>query len=388
MKLAGHGIREMSRLGKPLRWSGTAIVVACCCTFSLLGDLLAAPPRWKTGAEFERALNAHVRDALWSAGTPVRQALTTLARTQEVAIMLDRRIDPGSGIELSVHDVSVREVIEQLAAQCGATPAYLNGVVYVGPRLGAAHLALVAKERRSEAQQLPRPMAQRLAAERAWRWDDLAEPRNLLDELVREAGVALADAEGLPHDLWPGMDLPALAWTDRMTLVLAGFGMTFAFSDGGQSARLVPMPEQAMVSRTYPAVLSSSRLDAIKSLFPQATIDTGAHRVELWGTQEEHERLQQLLQHQAIGRPSSRAAGKTVVTLSVTSQPVDAILKTLERQLGVTFQFDTGLEERLRTRVSFDVHEVPLQELLDAALTPAGLRHRQQGDVIVVSIKP
>jgi hypothetical protein len=38
--------------------------------------------------------------------------------------------------------------------------------------------------------------------------------------------------------------------------------------------------------------------------------------------------------------------------------------------------------------VSFDVHEVPLQELLDAALTPAGLRHRQQGDVIVVSIKP
>ncbi len=52
------------------------------------------------------------------------------------------------------------------------------------------------------------------------------------------------------------------------------------------------------------------------------------------------------------------------------------------------FEFDAGLEERLRTRVSFDVHEVPLPELLDAALAPAGLSHRQQGDVIVVSVKP
>ena len=77
-----------------------------------------------------------------------------------------------------------------------------------------------------------------------------------------------------------------------------------------------------------------------------------------------------------------------MLTLKVTSQPVEAILTTLERQLGVTFQFDAGLKERLGTRVSLDVYEVPLPELLNAALAPAGLSHRQQGDVIVISIKP
>jgi hypothetical protein len=388
MRSVVHGVCEMSRLGKPSHWCGTVFVVACCCALTSRGETGAAPPRWKTGAELDRALNARVRDIVWSAGTPVRQAVTALARTQGVAIMLDRRLDPGSDIELSVRDVPVREVIEQLAAQCGAAPAYLDGVVYVGPRSGTSPLAMVAKERRAEAQRLPRPMSQRLTAERAWRWDDLAEPRDLIDELAREAGITLEGTAQLPHDLWPAMDLPALAWTDRMTLVLSGFGLTFALADGGQSARLVPIPERTLVSRMYPATLPPSRVDAIKAQFPQATIEAGANRIELLGTPEEHERLQQLLRRQTTDRPPSRAAGKTVLTLKVASQPVEAILATLERQLGVTFQFDAGLEERLRTRVSLDVYEVALPELLDAALVPAGLSHRRQGDVIVISIKP
>ena len=51
--------------------------------------------------------------------------------------MLDRRIDPDSAIELSVHDVTMYDVIEQLAAQCEAAPSYLDGVVYLVPRTAA-----------------------------------------------------------------------------------------------------------------------------------------------------------------------------------------------------------------------------------------------------------
>jgi hypothetical protein len=341
-------------------------------------------PRWKTGAECQRALGARVGDVVWSAGTPVRQALTTLARMQGVAIMLDRRIDPGSVIELSARDLTVREIIEHLAAQCAAAPTYLDGVVYIGPRVSTIHLATVARERRTEVQQLARPWTERLAARRVWRWKERAEPRQLLAELAEEAGVQVTDAAQVPHDLWPALDLPALAWTDRMTLILTGFGLTFAFADGGQNVRLVPLPEPNLLSREYPAVLSSSQLEAVKTLFPQATIDPGGNRIELSGTADEHERLQQLLQRQATGRVPGRGAGKSVLTLKVTSQPVQAILTTLERQLGAKFQIAPDLEEQLSTRVSLDVREVPLTELLDAALAPAGLSHRRQGDVIVI----
>ncbi|MHB8969334.1 MAG: hypothetical protein ACYC3X_03920 [Pirellulaceae bacterium] len=351
-----------------------------------VGASFQSPIRWKTGKEFEHSLNTVVSDVVWSAGTSVRQAVTTLARTQGVAIMLDRRIDPESAIELSVHDVTLYDVFEQLAAQCDAAPCYLADVAYLGPRVGLGDMPAVANARRAEAQKFPRPVARRLLAERACRWDELSEPRKLIEELAREANVTIDGMAELPHDLWPAIDLPALAWTDRMTLVLAGFGKTFEFAEGGQRIRLVPIPASSVTSRTYPADVPSARLDDIRVRFPQAEIQADSQQITLRGTPQEHERLQKLLQKTASGRSASRPAGKTVLTLQVNSQPVDAILKTLERQLELSFQFDGELAEQLRTRVTFDVHEATLQELLQAALTPAGLAFRQQGEVIVIMV--
>jgi hypothetical protein len=182
------------------------------------------------------------------------------------------------------------------------------------------------------------------------------------------------------------MDLPALAWTDRVTLVLAGFGKTFEFVDGGKRIRLVPIPTPSETLKTYPANMPLARLDVIRALFPRAEIEADSQQITLRGTPEEHERLRQLLQKQLSGRSSNRLAGRTVLTLKVNGQPVDAILKILERQMDLSFQFDGLLEERLRTRVTFDVHEATLRELLRATLTPAGLAFRQQGDVIVIVV--
>jgi hypothetical protein len=385
MKLAAPGLCRISRLGKPLRHAMIVLAVAVVYACAARGDVWASlPPQAKAGADFLRALSVPLDDVVWSAGTPLRQALATLARAQNVAIMLDRRIDPGSAIELSVRNASVREVLEQLAAQCAAVPTYLDGVVYIGPRATTIHLASIAQERRAEAERLPRGLAQRVTAKRAWRWDDLAEPRALVAELAREADVEVENTQQLPHDLWPALELPALPWTDRMTLVLAGFGLTFTL-DEGRTVRLTPLPTPEVVSRTYPAILSSSQVETIKSLFPQATIDERGSQVELAGTPDEHERLKQLLQRQTSGRAPGRAGGKAVYTLKVNQQPIQAILKTLERQVGVKFQIGADVAERLDTRVSFDVHEVPLSELLDAALAPAGLDHRREGDTIVIA---
>ena len=71
---------EMSRLGKELRSCRLVALVSVACLASMNGPASQSPPRWKTGQEFERALNAVVRDVVWSAGTPVRQAVTTLAQ--------------------------------------------------------------------------------------------------------------------------------------------------------------------------------------------------------------------------------------------------------------------------------------------------------------------
>lgn len=389
MSRALHRLCGLSSLDKPVGSVTAVLTLLVVCCSPLAAHTVRLPARWKTGADFQRALDARLDDAVWSAGTAVRQALTTIAQTQGVAIMLDRRIDPGSAIELSLHGATVREIIEQLAAQCHAVPTYLDDVVYVGPREGTRNLASVATERREETQRTARAVAARLTARRPWHWDELAEPRALLAELADEARVKLEGVERVPHDLWAAWDLPGLAWSDRMTLLLAGFGLTYELADGGASARLVPMPAPTLVKRDYPATLPSSEHVALKALFPEAVIDERGTRVELSGTAEEHTRLQQWLRREAgtDRMPKPRAANNTRFTLSVTGQPVRAILDTLENQLNLTFQFASNVDEPLHTRVSFDVREVPLSELLDAALTPAGLTHRQQGDTIVIESK-
>ena len=78
------------------------------------------------------------------------------------------------------------------------------------------------------------------------------------------------------------------------------------------------------------------------------------------------------------------ARGKTVHTLKVDGQPIGAILKTLEQQLELQFRFEPGTAERLQTRVTFDLREVSLDELLRETLTPAGLAFRRDAAAVTV----
>jgi hypothetical protein len=207
----------------------------------------------------------------------------------------------------------------------------------------------------------------------------------LLDELAREADITFDDVARVPHDLWPAMDLPPLAWTDRVTLVLAGFDLTFELAASGGRARLVAMPAPARVSGEYPAQLPPAERAVLARLFPQAVVDDATGRVTLQDVPAEHTRLQQWLQRATAQRPRPRGVDRTVMTLRVIQQPVDAILRVIAERLGVTFEFEGELDEHLRTRVSVDVHDATLDALLTAALEPAGLTFRRRADVIVIA---
>ncbi len=217
---------------------------------------------------------------------------------------------------------------------------------------------------------------------RRWQWEELAEPRTLVQQLAQEAKVQIEGLDEIPHDLWPAADLPPLSWTDRMTLVLTGFGLTFEWTDRADRIRLVPLPKQSLVASAYPMTLTQAKLDDLAAQFPHAQIERTTNGITLRGTEEEHHRLQQLLQQSATGLRRPRRTTTTVHTLRVSQQPVGAILKTLEQKLELRVDFASDVTEQLQTRVSFDLREVPLEKLLDATLTPAGLTHRRDGEVI------
>src|SRR5690242_3065684 len=209
------------------------------------------PVNWKTGAAFTRQLREDAGVTLGDRG--LRDALGAIAHAYDVAIFLDRRIDPDQRVDFSASDIPLERLLQQIAAVAHAETAVIGSVVYVGTRESAAQLATIAAMKRQEVSRLPNDAKARLLKTEAWHWEELAQPRDLLRDLAQQGGVRVENADSMPHDLWPAVNLPPLAWVDRLTLLLVGFGLTFELDDRASAVRLVPVQAESVAERRLPA---------------------------------------------------------------------------------------------------------------------------------------
>jgi hypothetical protein len=223
---------------------------------------------------------------------------------------------------------------------------------------------------------LPNEAKLRLLRTEAWKWDELAEPRNLLAELGKKANVTIVDAELVPHDLWPAADLPPMAWLDRLTLVLAGFGLTFEISDGGAAVRLVPIPEEVLVEKTYtPKGEAAAAAAQLRRILPEAKISIEGGKLIVAAVQDDHDQIQRLLSGQSV-KTTTVTQGEKRFSMTVENQAAGSVVKTVANQLGKEMKYDPQLVEKLQTKISLEVKDVTLDELLKRALEPLKLGYR------------
>ncbi len=339
-----------------------------------------------TGQAFREQLRAPAGVA-WSS-VPLRQALENLGRDQQLAVMLDRRVDPGRTVNLTVTQQPLEIVLLTIGRHVDLGVCYVDPVVYVGPRATTDKLSTVAALRRREAERLPRSAAQRFAHERPWNWPMLSSPRDLVSELARQGNVEIANLDQLPHDLWPAVALPPLSLTDRLTLVLAGFGLTWQFSPDGSALQLVDFPETAAIVQTYPGKgQPRENADRIARLYPEAQITVEGDSLRIVGPWEVHRGVAELMQGRRVARtvaPPPKSRGRTVFTLKVENEPVGGVIKALSEQLQIKVTVAPAAENKLTEMISFHVADVSREELFQAVLQPAGLKFRLVGDELLI----
>lgn len=297
--------------------------------------------------------------------------------------MLDRRIDPERTVELAVRDVSLDDLLSRIAEEVDAAVTWLGPVAYVGPKPATLRLRTLAALRAADLRSLPKEARGVFLADKPWHWSNLAEPHKLLTDLAAEAKVELRESELVPHDLWPATDLPPLSWIDRCTLLANEFDLSYEMIDAA-SIRLVPIREPVLIERGYPAGKQGQELVARwQSMAPEAEIKLARGRIVVRGRLEDHERLRTPKPPPAATEKGAPAAGANRYTLTVSDQPLSAILATLKAS-SIEFNVDeAALEEAglsLKRRVSFSVQRATLEELLAAALKPAGLTFRRRGN--------
>ncbi|MCC7473998.1 MAG: STN domain-containing protein [Pirellulales bacterium] len=288
-------------------------------------------------------------------GVPLREAIERLHLVYDDPVFLDRRVDPSRKVNLGATVTSAASAIAMLAQGQDWSAANLGPLIYLGPRDSAARVHALAKSNAQVVARLRLQDRRLLDRKDSITWPRLTEPRGLVVDLVARTKWQLADSERIPHDVWAAGQLPEMGFAEQLTVLLAGFDLTFELQPRAHVLRIVPISPDGVASTA--ATTSSST-------------PSPARRA-------------------AARTPTRRGGGtKQVYTLRVQEKPVGAVLRELANKLHWSLEIDEAAIQAagksLDQRISFSVESADREQLLDALLTPAGLEYRIEGDRVRV----
>ena len=348
-----------------------------------------APTKLLTGPALVRQLEQPVTIA-WS-NVSFREAMASFSESQSLAVVIDRRIDADQPFSMQVTGDPLRIVIMKIAERKGIGGSALGPVVYFGPKNAAESLKTLAAMRRDEVLKLPTGIKKLLAQSRPIEWDNLAEPRQLIANLAKEARVEIEGLSRVPHDLWAANRLPSLPWCDRMTLLLIQFGLTFQVAEEGRSISITPIPATIGVTRNYSGgTQARTRAKKLEVEFPIAKISLEGEKIVVIGRMEDQEAIAEMLARRKT-QSTTVTAGQNVYKLNIEGLPLEKVLSQLSVMLKLELKYDreaiqaTGIS--LNQLITFRVENDSLDDLLTAALKETGLKFERQDKVVTITVR-
>lgn len=353
-----------------------------------------------TGKPLQARLERRV--SLTLRGRELLAAINSLASQQQVAILLDRRIDPSQKIDVTIRDLPLRAAFRQLAKQAKISTSQLGPVTYFGPRETARQLRTLAQLRRNDFAKLSAERRRELQQRSSLTWSTLATPQEILSQVDEHFDLTGVKLKAIPHDLWSASSLPPLDLADQLTLLLAGFNKTFKLDKKGQRWRPVPLPKTIALDERYPGGHDiESRVQRLQQLAPNANIQAAGKRIEVSGTVEEHERIAASLRRAKRGSrdpvpntptaengaPKKTDTDKQRITLRVAEARLQSLLSAVEKQLDLEITLDESVANSGTStdqRVSVDVTDATLDEFLTQVLDGTGLTYQRQGSAVTI----
>ena len=361
------------------------------CLFSILALCLASagllaqqePDRidWKTGSAVDRQLQQPLT-ASWK-DIPLRQMLHNLARSRQVAIFLDRRVNPDQLVQFDATGESMVVALDRLAGQLELGHCLVDSTIYIGPKEITGKLATVAEVLHQFLVRLPEPWNKRAARRVAMRWDLLATPRLLVTRQLEQAGFELAMPDSIPHDLWASQDLPPMPLAHRLTILLAGFDKAFTVAGDPPRMSLLPMPAEVKLRKVYRKAVSTENFQRIREFFPDLEVTRTAKEVTAVGSQEDHRQLARLLRGVQVTATRPGPVNKRY-GLKVEMSSIEQIIRAIARQDGLEIDIDEEARKRWEKLIDLNARDVTREKLLEMALSPAKLKGRVEGKKLII----
>lgn len=358
---------------------------------SINAEAQAPPAVAQTGAELRARLELLTSISL--TGSQIRSAAGAIARSGDVALVLDRRVDPELPIELNAVDRPLEVVWRRLVEVAGLGYTTVGPVVYVGPSTTARDLNTLAAVRRDEAERTPPALKTKLMHIEATQCAAPCDVRELWNRLTAEAGLTTANPERMSFDLWPAIQWAPLPLVDRLTLVAVQFDLTFHIDPTARTITLEPIPQGVTLERSYAAgPKPQETLTRFRALAPEAVVKQSGAKISVVGKYEDHQRLTAPATAQVAVKPDvAPAAGAQVHSLRVKDVPLKALVQVLREKHKLKIDVDEAAIQAaglsLDGLTAVDVNKVSLEQLLEQAAAPLGLQARTVGDTVVIGVR-
>jgi hypothetical protein len=354
----------------------------------LLATATAEEREWLTGKAFQQILKEPL-SVTW-AQVDLRTVSRRLEENRKVALLIDRRLDPSATLDFSADDLPLDELVARLAEVRGGVTRVVGNTVYLAPAEPSAPLrTLVALRTRELNDAIREGTGKRgFVKPSDFAWNDLATPRELLERLAQRHSFELRGIEQVPHDLWAAGHLPQSTVAEALSLILIQFDLTFAWRKGGAGVQIEPIPEEPRLEQSHAAPKGTKPrawLERVEQELPGRKAKLTGEAVVFAGSQEEHEAIEALRDQlrgtrlpTKKGKETASGAKEVRYTLRMQDKPVGSLLKTLEsRQPAYQFEYDAAALQqagiKLEQRITLDVKEVTLEELLRTALSQVRL---------------
>jgi hypothetical protein len=362
----------------------------------VLPDLL--PTRYRTQGRFTAALEQPI-SATWR-GISIRSLLRRLSRDREIAILLDRRVDPDQEAGLDTGARSLRSAVDELGRLANLGVTQVGNCLMIAPPAAAGRLRTLVALRQQELSAGDVDDSNRASQLKSRHatvaWSDLDRPADIVAAIAAQFGLALAGTERIPHDLWAGAAIPEATAPEALSLVLNQFDLTFEWTSHGAGVRLVPIPPKIAIKRTY-ALRGRSAAETLRMLqtkIDELQAETRGNTIIVRGTIEQHEVVASLLGLAKEGpRPVRRGSvplERQSFSLQVHGISLRDLLDQLKQQdIPIEYDADTlrkaGID--LEQKVSLDLPKLPSRKFFARLLEPYGLKFRFKGATVIVEPK-
>ncbi len=279
-------------------------------SFCLVCEPLAAQQESaiRTGKAREKAMATEVN---WSVtNSTVLDQLRLLAEQTQSVILLDRRIDPGFALSLETGFVSRWQVVQRISSAVpGAGVVDVADVTLVGPyqsvRRVPVLMAMCDDNLPRWKKVLSNDEYRKVTQVSAREWPMLAEPRQLLVDAARTAGVAIRNPDAVPHDVWDQGRLTRLSFLDFSCILLAQFDLHPVLSESKAEISIEPVDPSAKIVHKYSvAAADKPRVaQAWQALHPELALRWTGNSTTITATIDEHSDMMEVLSF--LDRPTT-----------------------------------------------------------------------------------